>query len=176
MGAFATRALQATPAAAGDAPVAPAAAATTSKPAQKPVVPALPLPYVKRQAAAASASTNPSKPESNGDETKPQGKQHKPETSKSRKDENSKNNVHYAVATAPTRFRCKVGGEWKDLSVFSNAQQRTLRYLPASGQPAPRSRALRTRPEQLASHNAKQYARVFIQHSEPRDVEYCHQA
>ncbi|KAH8718929.1 hypothetical protein HC256_003555 [Beauveria bassiana] len=64
IGAFATRALQATPAAAGDAPVAPAAAATTSKPA-------LPLPYVKRQAAAASASTNASKPESNGDEMKP---------------------------------------------------------------------------------------------------------
>ncbi|KAM3526835.1 hypothetical protein MY4038_006639 [Beauveria bassiana] len=170
MGAFATRALQATPAAASDAPVAPAAAATTSKPAQKkPVVPALPLPYVKRQAAAASASTNASKPELNGDETKPQGKQHKPKTSKSRKDENSKDNMHYA-------FRCKVGGEWKDLSVFSNAQQRTLRYLFASGQPAPRSRALRTRPEQLASHNAKQYARVFIQHSKPRDVEYCHQA
>ncbi|KAM3449893.1 hypothetical protein NHJ6243_009900 [Beauveria neobassiana] len=101
MGAFATRALQATPAAAGDAPVAPAAAATTSKPAQKkPVVPALPLPYVKRQAAAASASTNASKPESNGDETKPQGKQHKPKTSKSRKDENSKNNVHYAYDEA----------------------------------------------------------------------------
>ncbi|KAM3516714.1 hypothetical protein NHJ13051_009652 [Beauveria bassiana] len=157
MGAFATRALQATPAAAGDAPVAPAAAATTSKPAQKKPV-----------------------PESNGDERKPQGKQHKPKTSKSRKDENSKINVHYAssqsVATAPTRFRCKVGGEWKDLSVFSNAQQRTLRYLSASGQPAPRSRTLRTRPEQLASHNAKQYARVFIQPSEPRDVEYCHQA
>ncbi|KAJ4151017.1 hypothetical protein LMH87_011737 [Akanthomyces muscarius] len=27
---------------------------------------------------------------------------------------------------APTRFRCKVGGEWKNLSEFSNAQQRNL--------------------------------------------------
>ncbi|KAM3449894.1 hypothetical protein NHJ6243_009901 [Beauveria neobassiana] len=81
-----------------------------------------------------------------------------------------------SVATAPTRFRCKLGGGWKDLSVFSNAQQRTLRYLSASGQPAPRSRALRTRPGQLASHNAKQYARVFLEYSEPRDAEYCHHA
>ncbi|KAM3454337.1 hypothetical protein MY3296_003020 [Beauveria thailandica] len=82
---------KAAPAAAGDTPVAPAAAATTSKPAQKkPVVPALPLPYVKRQAAAAPAPTQASKPESNGDETKPHGKQHKPKTSKSRKDESSK--------------------------------------------------------------------------------------
>ncbi|KAM3559626.1 hypothetical protein ARSEF4850_004049 [Beauveria asiatica] len=82
---------KAAPAAARDTPVAPAAAATTSKPAQKkPVVPALPLPYVKRQAAAAPAPTQASKPESNGDETKPHGKQHKPKTSKSRKDESSK--------------------------------------------------------------------------------------
>ncbi|KAM3468459.1 hypothetical protein MY5147_007908 [Beauveria neobassiana] len=97
---------KAAPAAAGDAPVAPAAAATTSKPAQKkPVVPALPLPYVKRQAAAASASasasTNASKPESNGDETKPQGKQHKPKTSKSRKDENSKSAAAEPASETP---------------------------------------------------------------------------
>lgn len=26
------------------------------------------------------------------------------------------------------RFRCKVGGEWKDISAFSNAQQRNLKY------------------------------------------------
>ncbi|KAM3530132.1 hypothetical protein MY4038_005068 [Beauveria bassiana] len=35
------------------------------------------------------------------------------------------------VPTAPTRFRCKVGGEWKDLSEFSNAQQKNLQYLSA---------------------------------------------
>ncbi|KAM3512860.1 hypothetical protein MY11210_003490 [Beauveria gryllotalpidicola] len=38
-----------------------------------------------------------------------------------------------SVPTAPTRFRCKVGGEWKDLSEFSNAQQRNLQHLSAGG-------------------------------------------
>ncbi|KAJ2969323.1 hypothetical protein NQ176_g8724 [Zarea fungicola] len=32
-------------------------------------------------------------------------------------------------AVVPTRFRCKVGGEWRDLSEFSNAQQKNLTYL-----------------------------------------------
>ncbi|EGX96406.1 hypothetical protein CCM_01062 [Cordyceps militaris CM01] len=34
-----------------------------------------------------------------------------------------------SASAAPTRFRCKVGGEWKNLSDFSNAQQKNLRYL-----------------------------------------------
>ncbi|KAJ6788313.1 hypothetical protein PWT90_05125 [Aphanocladium album] len=29
---------------------------------------------------------------------------------------------------APTRFRCKVGGEWKSLTEFSNAQQRMIQH------------------------------------------------
>ncbi|KAJ3483039.1 hypothetical protein NLG97_g7407 [Lecanicillium saksenae] len=33
-----------------------------------------------------------------------------------------------AHPSGPTRFRCKVGGEWKSLSDFSNAQQRLIRH------------------------------------------------
>ncbi|XWW93494.1 hypothetical protein V2A60_001427 [Cordyceps javanica] len=40
-----------------------------------------------------------------------------------------------SAAGGPARFRCKVGGEWKDLSQFSNAQQKNLRYLTQAGRP-----------------------------------------
>ncbi|KGQ08681.1 hypothetical protein BBAD15_g5993 [Beauveria bassiana D1-5] len=44
---------------------------------------------------------------------------------------NAQTSSSRAALTAPTRFRCKVGDEWKDLSEFSNAQQKNLQYLSA---------------------------------------------
>ncbi|XWW98474.1 hypothetical protein V2A60_006474 [Cordyceps javanica] len=81
---------------AASAPLAPVAATTTSKPAQKkPVVPALPLPYMKRHAASASTSaSSPAPSHANKAEVKPedspQGKQHKLKESKPHNDHSSK--------------------------------------------------------------------------------------
>ncbi|ATY65237.1 hypothetical protein A9K55_004272 [Cordyceps militaris] len=77
---------------AGSAPAAPVT--TTSKPAQKKLVaPALPLPYVKRQAASAApaAASHANKAEVKTQDASDQGKQHKlNDINKSRKDDSSK--------------------------------------------------------------------------------------
>ncbi|OAA79279.1 hypothetical protein LEL_02765 [Akanthomyces lecanii RCEF 1005] len=88
------------------APVVPVAATTNSKPAQKKaVVPALPLPYVKRQqaAAAASAAANANKTETKTDDARPNGKQNKSKDSKPRKEESSKAAAAEPALEAPSK-------------------------------------------------------------------------
>ncbi|OAA70619.1 hypothetical protein ISF_02593 [Cordyceps fumosorosea ARSEF 2679] len=85
---------------AAPAPVAPVPATTmtTGKPAQKkPVVPALPLPYVKRHAAVAAPASQANKAEAKAEHSPSQAKQHKIKDTKPGKDDGPK-----ATAAEPT--------------------------------------------------------------------------
>lgn len=94
----------------------PAPAATATKPApKKAVVPALPLPYVKRQAAAAAttahATTNLAKPDTKTGEPRSNGKQHRPKDSKSRRDDTTKTPAAPAEPTSAQADQANGSGE-----------------------------------------------------------------